>query len=70
MLAAHSVLFGDPVRVAGYVLFLRFLHLIWPHLILVPSAQHVSGIASGLLLYDAMRRAGRPAGWVWCPPRW
>ena len=62
MLAAHSVLFGDPVRVAGYVLFLRFLHLIWPHLILVPFAQHVSGIASGLLLYDAMRRVGAPRG--------
>ncbi len=62
MLAAHGVLFSDPVRVAGYVLFLRFLHLIWPHLILVPFTQHVSGLASGLLLYDALRRARAPRG--------
>jgi hypothetical protein len=60
MLAAHAILFGDPVRVAGYVLFLRFLHLIWPHLILVTITQHGFGIASGLLLYDTLRRAGAP----------
>jgi hypothetical protein len=62
MLAAQGSLFGDPVRVAGYVLLLRLLHLIWPHLILVTITQHLLGIASGLLLFDAVRRAKAPRG--------
>jgi hypothetical protein len=60
ILAARSSLFGDPNHAAGYVLILRILHLIWPYLVLVTITQHVLGIAGGVLLYDAVRRARAP----------
>lgn len=59
---AHQGLFADSLRVSGYALFLRLLHAISPHLILVTIAQHGLGLASGLLLFDAVRRAGAPIG--------
>ncbi len=59
---AHQGLFADPLRVSGYALFLRLLHAISPHLILVTIVQHGLGLASGLLLFDAVRRAGAPIG--------
>jgi hypothetical protein len=49
------------VRVSGYVLFLKLLHLISPHLILVTVVQHAFGIACGIMLFDAVRRCGLPA---------
>jgi hypothetical protein len=65
--AARTGVFQDPARVAGYVLFLRLLHLIYPHLEFVAAVQHLLGIASGLLLFDAVRRAG-VARWVGLVP--
>jgi hypothetical protein len=59
---AHQGLFADPLRVSGYALFLRLLHGITPHLILVTIVQHGLGLLSGLLLFDAVRRAGAPIG--------
>jgi hypothetical protein len=59
---AHQGLFADPLRVSGYALFLRALHTLSPHLILVTIVQHGLGLASGLLLFDAVRRAGAPIG--------
>lgn len=59
---AHQGLFADPLRVSGYALFLRLLHAISPHLILVTIVQHGLGLASGLLLFDAVRRAKAPIG--------
>jgi hypothetical protein len=59
---AHQGLFADPLRVSGYALFLRLLHAISPHLVLVTIVQHGLGLASGLLLFDAVRRAGAPIG--------
>lgn len=59
---AHQGLFADPLRVSGYALFLRLLHAITPHLILVTIVQHGLGLVSGLLLFDAVRRAGAPIG--------
>lgn len=59
---AHQGLFADPLRVSGYALFLRLLHAISPHLILVTIVQHGLGIVAGLLLFDAMRRARAPIG--------
>lgn len=59
---AKQGLFADPLRISGYALFLRLLHAISPQLSLVTLVQHGMGIASGLLLFDAMRRAKLPIG--------
>jgi hypothetical protein len=59
---AHQGLFADPLRVSGYALFLRLLHAISPHLILVTITQHGLGMLAGLLLFDSVRRAGAPLG--------
>jgi hypothetical protein len=66
ILAAHGNLFYDPNRVAGYVLFLRILHLLQPTLLFVVIVQHVLGIVAALLLFDSVRRIGfpRPLGLV------
>jgi hypothetical protein len=58
---AQYGLFTAPGRVSGYAIFLQGLHAISAHLMLVTSVQHLLGIASGLLLFDAVRRVG-------CPP--
>jgi hypothetical protein len=59
---AHQGLFADPLRVSGYALFLRLLHTISPHLVLVTITQHGLGMLSGLLLFDSVRRVGAPLG--------
>ena len=61
ILSARLGLLHDPSRVAGYVAFLRLLHLLAHQLLLVTIVQHALGIASGLLLFDAVRRTGAPA---------
>jgi hypothetical protein len=48
---------------SGYPIFLRVLHAVTTHLASVPLAQHVLGMASGALLYLAVRRLGAPA-WI------
>ena len=60
--SAIAGIFNDPLRPAGYVVVLRILHAISPSLTLVVLVQHAMGIASGLLLYGAMRRAGLVRG--------
>jgi 4-amino-4-deoxy-L-arabinose transferase-like glycosyltransferase len=60
ILSAHGALFSDPARPAGYVLFLRLLHVVSNHLLLVSLVQHLLGLAGGLLLFDAVRRTGAP----------
>jgi hypothetical protein len=62
LIAAHTGLFWDPDRVAGYVLFLRLLHFIWPRLILVSITQHILGLVGAALLFDTVRRARVPRG--------
>lgn len=52
--------FHDPLRVVGYGLFLIPLHWITPHLLLVVLVQHLMGLATGVLLYLTVRRAGAP----------
>jgi 4-amino-4-deoxy-L-arabinose transferase-like glycosyltransferase len=56
--ARHGVFF-DPLRVDGYAVFLKFLHALRPHLSFVIFVQHLMGLASGLLLFGAVRRAVR-----------
>ncbi|HVR04739.1 MAG TPA: phospholipid carrier-dependent glycosyltransferase, partial [Solirubrobacteraceae bacterium] len=56
-------IFNNPLRVGGYSEFLRLMHGIRPHLSFVIFVQHLMGLASGLLLYGALRRLGF-SGWV------
>ena len=53
-------LWTDPIRTVGYSMFLRLLHGIWPHLILVTIVQHVLGLLAALLIFLAVRRLGGP----------
>jgi hypothetical protein len=58
---ARENLFGDPFHPATYSYFLRVLHDLAPNLSVTIAAQHALAVASALLLYLAVRRAGAPA---------
>ena len=59
---AREQLWIDPTREIGYPLFLREMHAIWPtHLAWVIAMQHLFGLASAVLVFLAVRRAGGPA---------
>ena len=60
-------LWSDPLRTAGYPMFLRVLRAITPHLLLVIVLQHVMGVAAALLLFAIMRRLGAPTGLALVP---
>jgi hypothetical protein len=60
LLMANQDLFIDPVRPAGYSIFLRAMHGIWSDLDFTIVAQHVIGVVTALLLYAAARRLGAP----------
>ncbi len=58
---ALEKLWVDPTREVGYPLFLRELHAVFPtHLTWVIALQHLFGLASALLVFLAVRRAGGP----------
>lgn len=58
---AMEHLWVDPTREVGYPLFLRELHALFPgHLTWVIALQHIFGLASAVLLFFAVRRAGGP----------
>lgn len=57
---ATTGVFNDPLRVGGYSEFLRLMHGLRPHLSFVIFVQHLLGLASGLLLFGAVGRAGFP----------
>lgn len=59
--AARSGVFVDAQKPAGYPLFLAALHGLAPSLVFAIVVQHALGIATGLLLFGAARRAGAPA---------
>jgi hypothetical protein len=60
-LAAAFNIFRDPQRPAGYALFLRLVHHLSDEVSVTIAVQHTLGIATGLLLYKAVRRTGAPA---------
>jgi hypothetical protein len=66
-LGADGELFADPVRTAGYPLFLRLAHVLSDHLSFTIAVQHLLGVATALLLFGAVRRSGAPA-WVGLVP--
>jgi hypothetical protein len=57
---SQGELFGNPLRPAGYPLFLRALHTLVPSLLFVIVLQHVLGLASAALLYLTVARTGAP----------
>ena len=57
---SQSELFGNPLRPAGYPLFLRALHSLAPSLLFLIIVQHLLGLASAALLYSAVARTGAP----------
>jgi hypothetical protein len=61
-LGADGDLWADPFRTVGYPFFLRVLHVFSDHLSFVIVVQHLLGIATALLLFATVRRAGGP---VW-----
>jgi hypothetical protein len=50
----------DPLRTVGYSMFLRVLHGITPHLLLVTIVQHALGLITAALYFFMVRRAGGP----------
>jgi 4-amino-4-deoxy-L-arabinose transferase-like glycosyltransferase len=58
--AAKGALFWDPLRPAGYAVFLRMVHAVDAHLTLTILVQHVLGIATAVLLYGTVRGIGAP----------
>jgi uncharacterized membrane protein (UPF0136 family) len=62
LLMATDGLFIDAVRPAGYSMFLRGVHGVWADVDLLIVVQHLLGLATGLILYAAVRRLGGP---VW-----
>ena len=56
-------LFADPVRPAGYSMLLIAIHALSETVAVTVWIQHLLGIATGLLLYGLVRRAGAPV-WV------
>jgi hypothetical protein len=60
-LGADGELFADPFRTVGYPVFLRLAHVLSDHLSFTIALQHVLGLATALLLFGALRRAGAPA---------
>jgi len=59
---AVASLWSSPGRTAGYSMFLRVLHAISPHLILVTIVQHGLGLLAAVLFFLAVRRCGGPRG--------
>ena len=53
-------LWTDPIRTQGYTMFLRVLHAISPHLILVTIVQLGLGLVAAVLVFAAVRRCGGP----------
>jgi hypothetical protein len=57
---AHGQLFGNPLRPAGYPLFLRGLNAVWTDIHFVVVVNHLLGLATAVILYAAVVRAGGP----------
>jgi len=64
---AVATLWSSPGRTVGYSMFLRVLHLISPHLILVTIVQHGLGLIAAMLFFLAVRRCGGPR-WLGLAP--
>ena len=59
---ANGLMFDDPVRTAGYSMFLAAIQPFTRDLDVFLLIQHLIGIATGLMIYATVRRVGAP---VW-----
>ena len=57
---AHGDLFGNPLRPAGYPIFLIALDAIWTNIHFVVAVNHLLGLATAVVLYATVVRAGGP----------
>ncbi len=57
---AVESLWSDPIRMAGYSMFLRGIHALVPHLLAVVALQHAMGLVAAVLYFLAVRRCGGP----------
>jgi hypothetical protein len=57
---AHGQLFGNPLRPAGYPLFLVVLDSIWTNIHFIVVVNHLLGLATAVVLYATVVRAGGP----------
>jgi hypothetical protein len=57
---AHGQLFGNPLRPAGYPLFLAVLDALWTNIHFIVVVNHVLGLATAAILYATVVRAGGP----------
>ena len=57
---ASNELFSDPVKPAGYSVFLRILHAVSDQIAWTIAVQHLLGLATALILYSTVRRVGAP----------
>ncbi len=57
---AFESVWTDPIRMAGYSMFLDALNAISPHLTTVVVVQHAMGLAAAALIFFAVRRCGGP----------
>jgi hypothetical protein len=57
---SQGELFGNPLRPAGYPLFLVGLNAIWTEIHFVVAVNHLLGLATAIALYATVVRAGGP----------
>jgi hypothetical protein len=57
---ANGAMFADETRTAGYPMFLRALHLVFPQLEFTVLVQHLLGVVTGCVLYLIVMRVGAP----------
>jgi len=57
---SQSELFGNPLRPAGYPIFLVVLNAIWTNIHFVIVVNHLLGLATAVILYATVVRAGGP----------
>ena len=57
---SQGQLFGNTLRPAGYPLFLRGVNAIWADIHFVVIVNHLLGLATAVVLYAAVVRAGGP----------
>lgn len=57
---SQGELFGNPLRPAGYPLFLRGVNAIWTDIHFVVVVNHLLGLATAVVLYATVVRAGGP----------
>jgi hypothetical protein len=57
---SQGELFGNPLRPAGYPLFLVGVNAIWTNIHFVVAVNHLLGLATAVVLYAAVVRAGGP----------